>query len=299
MKKELFRFFKMNDVEYKENILLSSISPIRIGAKATAVTYPDNELKLALLISFLEKSKIKYKIAGRMSNLLPPDEKYEGAVIRTDRLSDYTINSYVLEVFCGMTLPHIARILQNAGLSGFEGLSGIPGSIGGAIVGNAGAFGRQISDLLLDVRVYDRSNGYFYSIKASDLNFGYRSSSIMHSGIVITSAHFNLLQSDPLSIKIEMDRCREIRKNTQPTDKPSLGSCFKRPCEDLAAAWLIDKCGLKGYSIGGAQISEKHAGFIVNNGGSTASDYIALSVYTAKKVYEKFEICLDREVEIM
>lgn len=299
MKKELFRFFKMNDVENKADLSLASISPISIGAEAAAVTYPDSEEKLALLVGFLDKSKIKYKISGRMSNLLPPDKKYDGAVIRTDRLNNYSINSCILTVCCGMTLPHIARILQNAGLSGFEGLSGIPGSIGGAIVGNAGAFGREISDLLLDVRVYDRSNGYFYSLKVSDLHFGYRSSSIMHSGLLIASARFKLSPSDPLTVKIEMDRCREIRKSTQPTDKPSLGSCFKRPRGDLAAAWLIDKCGLKGYRIGGAQISEKHAGFIVNSGGATASDYIALLDYAAKKVYEEYEISLEREVEIM
>ncbi len=296
---ELFEFLKMNDVEYKESLSLASISPIRIGGEATAASYPDSENKLVSLVRFFEKSKIKYKIVGRMSNLLPPDEKYDGVVIRTDRIKDYYLDSNVLNVCCGISLPHIARVLQKAGLSGFEGLSGIPGSIGGAIVGNAGAFGRQISDLLLDVRVYDRSNGYFYSIKASDLNFGYRSSSIMRSGIVITSARFNLSQSDPLSIKIEMDRCTNIRQSTQPTDKPSLGSCFKRPREDLTAARLIDKCGLKGHRIGGAQISEKHAGFIINTGGATAKDYIALSDYTAKKVFEKFEISLEREVEIM
>lgn len=299
MTKELFRFLKMNDVEYKEHLSLASISPIRIGADATAVAYPDSEIKLALLLGFLDKLKIKHKIVGRMSNLLPPDEKYDGVVIRTDRINGYSIDSNVVNVCCGMSLPHISRILQNAGFSGFEGLSGIPGSIGGAVAGNAGAFGRQISDLLLDVKVYDRSKDCFLSLKASDLGFSYRSSSLIHSEIVITSARFKVFPSNPLTVKSEMDRCREIRLRTQPIDKASLGSCFKRPSEDLAAAWLIDKCGLKGYRIGGAQISEKHAGFIVNSGGATASDYIALSDCAAKKVYEKYEISLEREVEIM
>lgn len=299
MKGELIRFLKMNDVEYKENLPLAKISPIRIGAEAEAVAYPDDSYKLCSLIGFLEKGKIRYKIAGRMSNLLPPDEKYDGVIIRTDRINSYSICDNSLTVSCGVSLPFVSRLLLDAGLSGFEGLSGIPGSIGGAIVGNAGAFGREIADLITDLFVYDIENDNVIRLSKADCDFRYRHSALKGKPLVVLSAQFAFSPTDPANIKAEMDRCGGVRKSTQPVDKFSLGSAFKRPADNISAARLIDECGLKGYSVGGAMISEKHAGFIINKGGATAGDYIALSDYAANKVYEKFSISLEREVEIM
>ena len=196
-------------------------------------------------------------------------------------------------------MPFMAKILQRAGLSGFEGLSVIPGSIGGAVLGNAGAFGGEISDLLIDIEVYDTESGQVLRISKEDCGFSYRHSIFKERNCIILSVRFGLYDSDPDSVLAEMNRCAKARKSTQPTDKLSLGSGFKRPRSDLSAARLIDSCGLKGYSVGGAEISKKHAGFIINNGGATAGDYIALSDYAADCVYQKYGICLEREVEIM
>ncbi len=299
MYNELLNFLKVHDVEYKENTPLATISPIKIGGDAAFVVFADSEHKLVALVDFLVKLKIRYKILGRMSNVLPLDEKYDGVVIRTDRLASYTIVGESLTVSCGAGLPYVASILMNCGLSGFEGLSGIPGSIGGAILGNAGAFGSEISDRLINVRAYDLRRRRIIVLSRADCCFTYRGSVFKDGGYIILSADFLLCRKDAALIKADMDRCRNIRKNTQPYGLPSLGSTFKRPSEGIYAARLIDDCGLKGYTVGGAQISNKHAGFIVNIGGATAKDYIDLSSYAAKCVYDRFNIRLEREIEIM
>lgn len=299
MNREILDFLKMNDVEYKERLRLDGISPIRIGGEASVVAYPDSVEKLTRFSDFLKNTEIKHKIVGRMSNILFPDEKFDGIIIRTDRLSQYRIDRNILTVFCGASLPLISCALCKAGLSGFEQLSGIPGSIAGAIIGNAGAFGREIADRLLDVRYYDYVYGDVLTLSRNEAEFAYRSSGFKRMNAVVISARFSLNYSDTLSIKGEMDRCRQIRKSTQPTKQPSLGSTFKRPGENIYAAKLIDECGLKGYGIGGAQVSQKHAGFIVNTGGATAKEYVDLSDHVAGCVLDRFGIHLEREVEVL
>ena len=299
MNKEILDFLKMNDVEHRENFELYKISPIRIGTRALIVLFPDSVDKLINTVDFLENANIKYKITGRMSNILPPDEKYMGAVIRTDRIRQFKINENILYASCGVALPYIASVLQKAGLSGFEGLSGIPGSVGGAVVGNAGAFGREIADTLVGMLVYDISQKTVSYISADKCEFSYRYSTLQNSNMILLSCEFSLCRSDSLNVLTEMERCLNLRRNSQPTDKPSLGSCFKRPSGNFSAAWYIDRCGLKGYKIGGAEISPKHAGFIVNEGGAIAKDYIELSDYAAMCVRQKYGVHLVREVEIM
>ena len=299
MHREILDFLKMNDVEYKEGLCLAEISTIKIGPKAFAVAYPNSFEKLICLVDFVKDNKIEYKILGRMSNVLFLDDFYDGIVIRTDRLNDFSINRNTVVASCGICLPCLCNILCKSGLSGFEGLSGIPGSIAGAILGNAGAFGYEIGERVLSVECFDMINGETITLTADNIRFSYRHSLFKSSGLVILSAKFLLSQSDEMSVRNEMERCRKARVSSQPTDKPSLGSTFKRPKEGIFAAKLIDDCGLKGYSVGGAQISTKHAGFIINNGGATAKDYIDLSDYAADRVYEKFKIRLEREVEII
>ena len=298
MHKYVSDFLKMHDVKYKENLKLKEISPIRIGAEADFVAYPDSEHKLALLLAFLMDSKIKHKISGRMSNILPPDKKYEGVIVRTDLIRSVEIRGRILDLACGVSLPFASRIAFESGLVGLECLSGIPGSIAGAAVGNAGAFGAEIADRILSVRLFQPSTGDVYSISAAEADFGYRASRFKGTDLVILSVCLQLCLGDPALIKGEMDKFRERRIMTQPNE-PSLGSCFKRPDENIYAARLIDECGLKGYSVGDAEISRKHAGFIINKGHATADDYIRLSDHAARAVYEKFGITLEREIEIM
>lgn len=299
MHREILDFLKMNDVEYKEGFCLAEISPIKIGPKAVAVFYPNSFDKLILLVNFLDSYQIEYKILGRMSNVLFLDNFYHGIVIRTDRLNYFSLNQNELTASCGISLPYLCNILCKAGLSGLEGLSGIPSSLGGALFGNAGAFGYEISDRVLDVVCYDKETHEIITLLKDSIEFSYRHSSFKNSGFVILSARFLLSQSDEISIRNEMERFRKARYSSQPIDKPSLGSTFKRPNDVVFAAQLIDDCGLKGCSIGDAQISTKHAGFIINNGCATAKDYVDLSNFVADRVYEKYKIRLEREIEIL
>ena len=299
MEKKLIDFLKMNDVEYKENICLSSISPIKIGGCAWIVAYPNSEEKLIRLACFLENEKIKYKILGRMSNVLPPDESYEGVIIRTDKFCDLKVDGSSITASAGAPLAYIAGIACKNGLSGLEELSGIPGSIGGCIIGNAGAFGREIAELISSVAVYCLDSKSLVCFSPDECGFEYRYSHFRGDRYIVLSATLSLAYGDPLIIRRRMDEFKQRRLRTQPTDKPSLGSCFKRVSADLSAARLIDECGLKGKGFGGAMISDKHAGFIVNTGGATAYDYITLSDFAAAQVYEKYAIRIEREVEII
>jgi UDP-N-acetylmuramate dehydrogenase len=299
MHREIPNFLKMNDVEYKEDYCLAEISTIKIGPKAFVIAYPNSIQKLILLLNFLIDHKIRYKILGRMSNVLITDDFYDGVIVRTDRLNDFSIDHSVVIAHCGISLPYLCNVLCKAELSGIEGLSGIPGSIGGALFGNAGAFGYEIGDRVISVDCFDVKSRSIITVKADDIEFSYRHSKFKDGGLVILSARLLLKKSDYDSIKKEIDRCRRIRMQTQPTDKPSLGSAFKRLGNGLFAAKLIDDCGLKGYSVGGAQISTKHAGFIINNGEATAKDYIDLSNLVIEIVYERYKILLEKEVEII
>ena len=296
---EIFDFLKMNDVKYKKDVKLSEISTVKIGGKAKVVSYPDSSDKLILLLKFLKKSEINYKILGRISNTLPSDDGYQGVIIKTDLLRSVNCKDCYIEADAGVSLAVLSRCALREGLSGFEELSGIPGSLGGSIRGNAGAFGREISDLVSFITAYDPFSGNVVVLDPTELCFVYRGSSFRKNNWIILSSRLKLVQSDVSSISTAMKRFMEIRKATQPIGEPSLGSVFKRPCEGLYAAKMIDECGLKGKSIGGAKISEKHAGFIVNSGGASARDYLSLVDYAQKCVYERFKVSLEREIEIM
>lgn len=299
MREDLLDFLKMNDVQIKENVKLCRLSTVKIGAPADVIAYPDSVEKLVNLLRFLEKFKIQYKILGRMSNVLPPDEKYSTLIIKTDFLQNISIEDETLIVSTGVSLPRAAYVAIFEGLSGLEPLLGIPGSFGGAVFGNAGAFGREISELVEFILAFDKLDGKIIRIDAREAEFGYRDSIFKRRPLVILSAVIRLERSDSLAVRAEAEKFKAIRRKTQPVGQPSLGSTFKRPGHGLYAAKMIDDCGLRGYSVGGAQISEKHAGFIVNRGGARAKDYLALSDLAIKCVKEKFGIELEREIEIL
>lgn len=292
-------FLKMNDVEYRENVKLKLLSPIRIGGNAKIIAYPDSALKYVQILRFLGAIKCKFRTLGRMSNLLPSDDGYDGVIIKTDRIRRFYITSNILYTYCGITTAILAGETCRAELSGLEELSGIPGSIGGAIFGNAGAFGREIADVVSDVTFYSPADDRIYTASAREIDFSYRNSAFKRGLGYIISARLNLTHSDKDSIAARMNNVKEARQRTQPIGELSLGSTFKRPLSDLPAAKMIDECGLKGYSIGGAEISKKHAGFIINRDGALAEDYLRLADYASDKVYEKFGVRLEREVELL
>ncbi len=297
--RELLDFFKMNDVEYKENLQLSMVSPVKIGGMANYIVYPSNKEKLILIVDFFRNNKIKHKIVGRMSNILPCDHQYQGVIIKTDRFSSCNFNESFVEVDSGISMPYLAKMANSAGLGGLEELSGIPGSVGGAIRGNAGAFGRELCELIYDVTIYDPIGKQIVRLDAKKIDFKYRHSSLMGTENIIISTTMTLKPCNINESLKRMNSYRQKRIETQPVGYPSLGSVFKRPSTDISAARLIDECGLKGMRIGGAEISLKHAGFIINTGCATARDFINLAQFAAISVYERFNIKLEKEIEIL
>lgn len=293
------RYLKINDVEYKENFKLKNISTVKIGGSAKIVAYPDTEDKIVALIKFLSEIGSKFRVLGRMSNVLPPDEDFIGVIIRTDRLDFVNIEGESVYAGAGVSLPRLARIMADSGLSGFEELSGIPGSSAGAVIGNAGAFGREISDVFISARCFLFDEGKIERIGSDDVRFEYRASSLKNKNCLVLSLEFGGKSNSRLDVFARISSFKEKRCKTQPFDKPSLGSTFKKPTREISAGELIDKCGLKGFSIGGAMISEKHAGFIVNMGSATAGDYISVANHAQKAVLEKFNIHLEKEVEVL
>ena len=291
-------FLNAKEVEYKRNVSLSSYSFVRIGGDASIVCFPNSETKLVQLLRFLKDIKIEYKMLGRMSNVLPSDNYYDGVIIKTDRLKGYRLVGDDMVASCGLPIPLAALIAQSNGLYGLAQLGGIPGSIGAGVKGNAGAFGREFSQIVKSVRAYDIDSDEIVEIGANDCGFGYRSSSLADS-IVILSANLSFRRMDINLIKHTADECRKKRIQTQPIGLPSLGSVFKRPSADVSAARLIDECGLKGRRIGDAMISDKHCGFIVNCDKATAKDYLSLCDVASEAVYCRFGVRLIKEIEVM
>ncbi|MBO5009557.1 MAG: UDP-N-acetylmuramate dehydrogenase [Clostridia bacterium] len=295
----LKEYLKANDVEYKEKQKLANYSSIKIGGEAKIIAYPDTEKKLCDLIFFCNKTEIKNKTVGNLSNLLPLDEGYDGVIIKTDRLNRAELDRETVNAGCGVKLPRLATCLANASLSGFEGLYGIPGQVGGSVRGNAGAFGREIGELVLSCTVYSKDLNKVFELSGNELCFSYRSSSLASSDFTVLSVKFKLFSAYRDSILSEMQRCREIRKRTQPTEYPSLGSFFKRTKSGDSAARLIDMCGLKGMRVGGAAVSQRHAGFIINADNASSFDVLSLASLVEKRVSERFCVRLCPEVEIL
>lgn len=295
---DIIGYLKMNDVEYRKNFPLSAISSVGIGGMADAVVYPKDEAELVELVRRLEEKKQKYKVVGKMSNILPPDSGYRGVVVKTDRLNQCIFDNDLITAGAGISLPALALMSAQRGLSGVEEISCIPCSLGGAIYGNAGAFGREIGELVESVRVYNPIENRIENMSMDECLFSYRKSIFKTQMRVILSATLKMKALSCEIIKENIRKYRKIRTETQPVGFPSLGSTFKR-YENLSAGRLIDKCGLKGYSVGGAMVSEMHAGFIVNTGKATADDYLRLAEYVARCVYIKLGIRLEYEIENM
>ncbi len=290
-------YLKMHDVECYFNFDLSAISTVRIGGVARAVAYPDTVDKLIKTVDLCNKYKIRFKILGRMSNVLFCNKIYAGIIIKTDRLSRFSVCGNRVNALAGCSLPALSRSALIASLSGLEELSGIPSSLGGAVHGNAGAFSRSISELIESVRLLDTRTLEDIEVDCAELNFDYRSSILKRMPeLVVTEVRLLLIPSDSDKMRSRIDEVRRIRNATQPTDKPSLGSVFKR-YGSVSAGELIDKAGLKGLRIGGAEISSKHAGFIINAGGADADDYIAVMNKAREAVRERFSVLLEPEIE--
>ena len=279
----------------KEHTSLKIGGPAEIFIKINSI----DELKGILELCKLED--IPLTVIGNGSNILVLDKGIKGIVIKTElkQIQIININEEKVEVIVddGVQLGFLAQKLLKEEISGFEELSGIPGTIGGAVVMNAGAHGKEIKDILTEVTAIDY-DGNIHIFTNEQCDFSYRHSKFSDEKYIVLQVKLFLERGKKEEIKSKMNEYAQYRKEKQPIEFPSAGSTFKRGT-DFITAKLIDEAGLKGYSIGGAKISEKHAGFIINTGNATAQDILDLVKYTTDKVYEKFGKKIELEIKVL
>lgn len=280
------------------NYPIRRLTTFRIGGPAAYVVTPSNIDELKKVIQVCRECGLKMLVMGRGSNILASDEGFQGVIIKLD--SDFRkvkIQNCIVEAECGITMSALAKKTADEGLSGLEFASGIPGTLGGAIYMNAGAYGNEMKDIIQEVTVIDML-GNIRHIDQSELDFGYRKSIFQYKSWIVLRGIMQLEEKEPAEIKARMQELNEQRAAKQPIDMPSAGSVFKRP-EGYYAGTLIDQAGLKGCSIGGAMVSPKHAGFVVNTGGATCQDVIMLIRHIQKTVQEKSGVLLTPEIRYL
>ena len=288
----------LNDVELRFQEPMSKHTSFRIGGNAEVMAFPKSTEELAQLLKTSALLDVKPAILGAGTNVLAPDEGLNGLVIcLKDCLSGMQqLDDNRIRVAAGVTMTRAAVFAANLGLSGMEFAHGIPGTVGGGIYMNAGAYGGELKDICQSVDVMDM-DGNLRTFAAEDMGFSYRHSMLEERTGIVTGAVFQLIPKDPEEIKAKMKDLQGKRSASQPLDLPSAGSAFKRPVGGYAAA-LIDEAGLKGYTVGGAAISTKHAGFAVNVGGATAQDVRELLKQVSDIVFDRSGIRLEPEVRI-
>ena len=270
----------------------------RIGGPAELFLTPENAAQLVETIRILRRHEIPIFILGNGSNLLVRDKGIRGAVIQlSGRMSALKTDGTVLYAEGGALLSAAAAKAAEAGLTGLEFASGIPGSIGGAVMMNAGAYGGEMKDVLESVDVLTRDLRR-ETLPVEQIGLSYRHSGLAERGDIVLGVRFRLGQGDPQAIQARMAELAEQRREKQPLQYPSAGSTFKRP-EGYFAGKLIQDAGLKGKTIGGAQVSEKHAGFLINTGNATAGEMLELIAFCQRTVEEKFGVRLETEVRIV
>lgn len=270
----------------------------RIGGPADYYLCPHSTEELQKILQICKENKMEFFVLGNGSNLLVSDKGYRGVVIRLwKNFSDIVTKEDTITVKAGALLSKVAAEALEEGLTGMEFASGIPGTIGGAVVMNAGAYGGEMKDIIKEVTVLTKE-GDILTISKEEMNFGYRTSVVKEKGYVVISVVLQLKKGDRAEIRKVMDDLKERRVTKQPLDMPSAGSTFKRP-EGYFAGKLIMDAGLRGFSVGGAQISEKHCGFVVNKGDATAADVLGLIKEVQKRVQEKFGVALEPEVKFL
>ncbi len=284
---------KKDEVSLKYNEPLSKISSFKIGGIADVIIYPKTIEALMKIISLADNYNIRYDVFGNCTNILFDDFGYRGALIITNKISAVSIEDNLIHAECGTSLMSLSIAAEKAGLSGLEFAYGIPGTVGGAVTMNAGAYGSDIS-AVLEYSEYI-SNGILNKLSNPDHKFGYRKSIYSNNRFYLTSATFRLDKSECSVIRGKMDELMNLRRSKQPLEYPSAGSVFKR-YPGFFTAKLIDEAGLKGFSVGGAEVSTKHAGFIINTGNATSSDVKKLIEIIKNKIYEKNGINIECEI---
>ena len=284
-------------IEILFNEPLKQYTYTKVGGAADYLAFPRNKYELKRIVTFANAHEIPWMVLGNSSNIIIRDGGIEGFVIMFDHFHDVRVNGYVIEAEAGSKLIDVTHVARYHSLTGFEFACGIPGSIGGAVYMNAGAYGGEIAHILQSCKVLT-PEGEIKTLSASDLAFGYRHSKIQETGDVVISAKFALAPGNYDQINQEMARLTHLRELKQPLEYPSCGSVFKRPVGHFAGQ-LISEAGLKGHRIGGVEVSEKHAGFMINVDHGTAKDYEDLIAHVIATVEKSAGVTLEREVRII
>lgn len=287
-------FLENENIEYRQNEPMRAHTTFKIGGEADIFIIPASPAALIYAVKKCNELEIPYFILGNGSNLLVSDGGIEGAVISLAGINGISSDGEKITCGAGAMLSSVCLKALSLSLTGLEFAYGIPGTAGGALYMNAGAYGGQTADVIESAECLTAS-GEIKTLKKEDMRLGYRSSVFKKGGLIIISLTFALKKGDKAEIKAEMDDLLNRRKQKQPLEYPSAGSTFKRP-EGYFAGALIEKNGLKGLTVGGAQVSEKHAGFVINRGGATAADVKALIGKIQKKVFENDGVMLEPEV---
>ena len=266
----------------------------KVGGPADFLAFPRNRYELSRIVRFANQENIPWMVLGNASNLIVRDGGIRGFVIMFDKLNTITVDGYIIEAEAGANLIETTRVARFHSLTGFEFACGIPGSIGGAVYMNAGAYGGEIAHILVSAQVLSKA-GEVRTIDAREMKFGYRHSILQDEGDIVISAKFALKPGDYTLISQEMDRLTHLRQLKQPLEYPSCGSVFKRPVGHFAGQ-LISEAGLQGVRVGGVEVSKKHAGFMVNIADGTAKDYEDLIAQVIARVAEKSGVTLEPEV---
>ena len=285
----------------KTNEPMSKHTTFKTGGNADFYVILDKENQVIELVKYSKENNLKLYIIGNGSNLLISDEGVRGIVAKVtfdDVLFEEEKEEIIVTVGAGCKIMALAQLLKKNEITGFEGRAGFPGTIGGANYMNAGAYGREMKDVIIETKAYNKETGKIEVLKNEDQKLEYRSSIFKNKKYVILETTLRLQKGKAEEIEKKLNDYLLQRKEKQPLEYPSAGSTFKRG-EGFITAKLIDECGLKGYKIGGAQISEKHAGFIINKDNATTKDILDLIEYTKKKVFEKFGVQIEEEIEII
>lgn len=291
----------LTNIKYEEQMKLHTSFKVGGIADVFLIANTIDEIKEVLKIS--RENNIPLKVIGNGSNLLVKDKGFRGIILKINlqeisiKQKEESKDEYIVNVQTGMPLGKLAQILCNNEIGGFEFASGIPGTIGGAIKMNAGAYGYEFKDIIQDV-TYLNSENEIIKIQNNECNFSYRHSFFSSNNYIILECNLNLHKDSKENIQKKLEENLQKRREKQPIEYPSAGSTFKRG-EDYITAKLIDECGLKGYTIGGAQVSEKHAGFIINKNNATAEDVMNLIKHVKETVYEKTGKKINLEIEII
>lgn len=276
---------------------LAKYTNTETGGMADVLAFPNTVAEVKLLVNMANENGIPLTVLGNSSNLVVKDGGIRGLVIILTDMDQITVSGTKIMAQAGASLIETTERAYQAGLTHFEFAAGIPGSVGGAVFMNAGAYGGEICQVLTEVSVITRA-GYVKTMVNEEMNFGYRHSQIQDDHDIILEATFILKEGNKHNIRETMDNFNFLRASKQPLEYPSCGSVFKRP-EGYFAGKLIHDAGLQGYQVGGARVSTKHAGFIVNVDGATATDYMDVIKHVQDTVWEKFNVKLDTEVRII